>query len=322
MPTPATPPTPDVLASQLTPELQALALKYVTNALDSPSRRSIRATNPHLLRLTDDAAGGPLLRAAGFEPSGDHMVVADESVDSKLRAVQKALLAARQPRASLLTLPDDLLVRCLLDLTAEDLSCWHRTCRGSREAAQGAQQLWLRLCAPTLRHGVRALTDRQQAALPHARVLCRLERVWALLENRMAKPVKFSLRPALAPEDAVGGASASSTSSVAGDATSLGLPAQVVASLLVHDGQFANISAEGPGLLFDGARLLSAAEIPEEARLNPPIEEGLLPLTNLQGYKQLCCRRDGTIVMVSGFNVHVKASCWSAFLERTLVDTI
>ena len=85
---------------------------------------------------------------------------------------------------------------------------------------------------------------------------------------------------------------------------------------------FANISAEGPGLLFDGARLLSAAEIPEEARLNPPIEEGLLPLTNLQGYKQLACRRDGTIVMVSGFNVHVKASCWSAFLERTLVDTI
>ena len=311
--------TPDVLASQLAPELQALALKYVTNALDSPSRRSIRAANPHLVRLTDDAAGGPLLRAAGFEPNGDHLIVADESVDSRLRPVQAALLAARQTGASLLTLPDDLLVRCLLGISAEDLSCWHRTCRGSREAAQGAQQLWLRLCAPALRHGVRALTDRQQERLPHARVLCRLERVWALLENRMAKPIKFSLRPALAPEDAVGGGGASSA---AGDATSLGLPAQVVASLLVHDGQFGNISAEGPGLLFDGARLLSAAEIPVEARLNPPIEEGLLPLTNLQGYKQLACRRDGTIVMVSGFNVHVKASCWSAFLERTLVDTI
>lgn len=78
-----------------------------------------------------------------------------------------------------------------------------------------------------------------------------------------------------------------------------------------------------PGLLFDGARLLSADEIADETQRAPQEHlRGSIPLTNLQGFKQLACQGGGSIVLNAGFNVHVKAMSWAGFLERTLVDTI
>ena len=69
--------------------------------------------------------------------------------------------------------------------------------------------------------------------------------------------------------------------------------------------------------------MLSADEIADEMRRVPPEHlTGSIPLTGLQGFKQLACRPGGSIVLNAGFNVHVKATSWAGFLERTLVDTV
>ena len=76
-------------------------------------------------------------------------------------------------------------------------------------------------------------------------------------------------------------------------------------------------------MLFDGARLLSADEIADETQRTPQEHlRGSIPLTNLQGFKQLACHASGSIVLNAGFNVHLKATDWAGFLERTLLDTI
>lgn len=296
------------LAGELSSEQRKLALRYITNALFSPSRRRLRSGNPYVALLTSTPAGLPLLRAAGFEEYGEYLEVSEASM-WRLTRVEAALAAAElREGTAFLRLPDDLLVRCLVHLGAEDLSAWQRTCQGAGTAADGAQVLWLRLCGEGLRRGIRGLDAAQQARLPPAKQIYHLERVWSMLENRAGQQVRCSLRPGLAPHEAA-------------RRSGLGLPPQVLASLLIHDGQHSSTAAEGPGLLFDGARLLSADEIAEEAQ-RTPMEPGARPLTNLQGFKQLACKSDGSIELLSGFNVHVKARSWAGFLERTLVDTI
>lgn len=310
------------LAGLLSPALQKLALRYVSNAITAPARRRLRVANPFVAQLTSSAAGLPLLCAAGFEESGEYLEVSEHSL-GRLTSVEAALAAQAQApddaliaqapdeAASLLRLPNDLLVQCLHHLDAEDLCAWQRSCHGATTAADGAQLLWLRLCAEPLRRGIRTLDAAQQARLPPARQIYRLERVWAMLESRAGQQVRCSLRRGLPPHSAA-------------LRSSLGLPAQVMASLLIHDGQHATTAAEaGPGLLFDGARLLSADEIADETQRTPQEHlRGSIPLTNLQGFKQLACHASGSIVLNAGFNVHLKATDWAGFLERTLVDTI
>ena len=278
-----------ILAGSLSPALQKLALRYVSNAITSPSRRRLRATNPFVAQLTSSAAGLPLLCAAGFEESGNYLEVSETSL-GRLTIVEAALAAQAQApgealtaqppgeAACLLRLPDDLLVRCLHHLDAEDLCAWQRSCHGATAAADGAQLLWLRLCEEPLRRGIRTLDAAQQARLPPARQIYRLERVWAMLESRAGQQVRCSLRRGLPPHRAV-------------LRSGLGLPAQVpayaytrahththahahahahfiwigvhmlhvhahvrctpqvMASLLIHDGQHATTAAEaGPGL--------------------------------------------------------------------------
>lgn len=310
-----------ILAADLSVELQDLALRYVNNALASPARRTLRLGNTYVSQLTSHPAGELLLLAAGFEQRGDQLVLAGDGTEEALRPlgiVTAALVAqveARRSRApNLVQLPDDLLLRCLTGLAAEDLSCFQRCSQAARCAAQEAQLPWLRLCASSgLRQGIRLLGAAQQAELPPARVICRLERAWTLLEHRAGQQARCTLRPGL---------DVPSAAALLRRAPALrGLPSQLVASLLVHDGQNAGAEAEGIGLLFDGARLLCAAEIVREAA-ERPLEEGLLPLTSLQGFKQLACRADGSILLLSGFNAHVKARSWALFLERLLLDTL
>ena len=220
------------LAGSLSPELQKLALRYVSNAITSPSRRRLRAANPFVAQLTSSAAGGELLCVAGFEESGEYLEVSEHSL-CRLANVEAALAAQAQApsdaltaqppdeAASLLRLPDDLLVRCLHHLGAEDLCAWQRSCHGATTAADGAQLLWLRLCEEPLRRGIRTLDAAQQARLPPARQIYRLERVWAMLESRAGQQVRCSLRRGLPPHSAA-------------LRSGLGLPAQVAAYAHAH----------------------------------------------------------------------------------------
>lgn len=49
----------------------------------------------------------------------------------------------------------------------------------------------------------------------------------------------------------------------------------------------------------------------------------MLPLSNKVGFQQLCLREcDGKVLLVSGFNSHVKAACLAGFLERLIHDTV
>ena len=212
-----------ILAGSLSPALQKLALRYVSNAITSPSRRRLRAANPFVAQLTSSAAGLPLLCAAGFEESGDYLEVSETSL-GRLTIVEAALAAQAQApgeAACLLRLPDDLLVRCLHHLDAEDLCAWQRSCHGATTAADGAQLLWLRLCEEPLRRGIRTLDAAQQARLPPARQIYRLERVWAMLESRAGQQVRCSLRRGLPPHRAA-------------LRSGLGLPAQVPAYAYAH----------------------------------------------------------------------------------------
>jgi hypothetical protein len=271
------------LAGLLSPALQKLALRYVSNAITAPARRRLRVANPFVAQLTSSAAGLPLLCAAGFEESGEYLEVSEHSL-GRLTSVEAALAAQAQApddaliaqapdeAASLLRLPNDLLVQCLHHLDAEDLCAWQRSCHDATTAADGAQLLWLRLCAEPLRRGIRTLDAAQQARLPPARQIYRLERVWAMLESRAGQQVRCSLRRGLPPHSAALRSSLGLPAQVPAYAYArahahaharptctactcctvhayVRCPPQVMASLLIHDGQHATTAAEaGPGL--------------------------------------------------------------------------
>ena len=83
-------------------------------------------------------------------------------------------------------------------------------------------------------------------------------------------------------------------------------------------------------MFFGGARLLSLAELIEVAA--DPLEAqdaaasgeppALLRITTVQGFQHLAVCRNGGVVMVSGFNSHIKAKTWAAFLERIMRTTV
>ena len=140
----------------------------------------------------------------------------------------------------------------------------------------------------------------------------RLVRSWERLRARSGATVSFGLRD---------GVRLAELSRVPPQVLQRLSPA-VVASLLVHNGQVDGGDG-GAGLLFAGARLLSLEEI-VAVGTDSSIAEVDLPLSTTVGFHTLAVRPDtnGQVVMRAGFNTHVKAPHWAAFLDHILVDTV
>jgi hypothetical protein len=134
----------------------------------------------------------------------------------------------------------------------------------------------------------------------------RMVGLWERLRSRCGAPVGFSLRPGV-PLDVLSRTPPSLLER---------LPRAIIASLLVHDGQVDG--GDHVGLLFAGARLLSLREIAAAATAG----DDSLPLTTVVGFQHVAVRTDGRVCMRAGFNEHVKAASWAAFLERVLWDTV
>eukprot|EP00966_Prymnesium_polylepis_P088180 2041037-Prymnesium_polylepis.1 len=138
------------------------------------------------------------------------------------------------------------------------------------------------------------------------------------------------------------------------------LPADVAASLLVHDGQqdahlwglslFFGGACEAPARVLlrrardcsvlwhtrrTGARLLSLEELSAQvdargsgAAVGSSSSAGggqrgtMLALTDTSGFQYLASAPDGSVWLISGFNEHRKADSWAGFLERVLSTTI
>ena len=87
-------------------------------------------------------------------------------------------------------------------------------------------------------------------------------------------------------------------------------------------------AGEGPGIFFGGVRLLTLEELHAEALTDEEHVTGEpggptpLRITTQQGFQHLACLPDGSILMQAGFNSHVKAGSWCAFLNRIMCTTV
>ena len=343
------------LACLLLPAERALVARYLLNALSLPERRSIRAANARFASLITSTHALALFQAAGFtamERQGEtwHEVPLGSASDARLQFVLDAI---EQCAPTLLSLPEELLLRILSELSAEDLSATQRASKQTGPLAS-AGALWLRFCPPRFWRQARAAgldrlgferwaaeapigftsdarplaatvatsgTTPASACPPFAlswQLVHRMVGLWDRLHARCGTCVSFSLRPGLTL-DALAAAPHHLIAR---------LPAGLIASLMVHDGQVDNSDV---GLLFAGARLLSLSEIATAAAEAEPTlasdvtngHGGVLPLTNRVGFQQLAVRvEDGAICMCAGFDEHVKARNWPAFVERVLWDTV
>ena len=136
--------------SSLSPTHRDLARRYISNALADESRRSVRKANPHFSTLIASPSGAALLREAGFMPIADRYVV-DTTADASLRRVLSALDATptdgEADAPTLLSLPDELLLRTLVGMSPPDLCRFGRACKAAGHIA-GQGCLWLRHCHP------------------------------------------------------------------------------------------------------------------------------------------------------------------------------
>ena len=343
------------LAASLDVAQRNLLARYLSNALANPDRRAVRAGNARFSALVSSSAAVlPLFAAAGFVQSktadGVHYTVpVGTAADSSLRNVLSSL---EQAAPSLLSLPDELQHRVLGELGAEDLSALQRVSKGSARMAS-YPALWLKFCPPKFWRMARAAgidslgferwaaaapigfatqaRHRAAAAAPATQsstrgggggaasaslsidwqLVYRMVNSWERLRSRCGAAVSFSLRDGVSLE----------TLSRAPPALLRRMPAALIASLLVQDGQIA--SGDGSvGLLFAGARLLSFDEIAEAALAGEGAFDEGLPITTQVGFQRLAVRADGRVVMCAGFNTHVKAKSLAAFLELVLVDTV
>lgn len=354
----------DALAAACTQPQRSIARKYLANALSSPQRRSIRCANKTFAALTLEApAALELLQAAGFvhectDGEGYYTLRPDTAngageVDQQIHAAIAALDRCVSP--SLLALPDELLLRILHRLPADDLSALQRVSRASGSHAS-ASPLWLKLCPPHFwrmaRGGDRFGLETWAAAAPilfasnssgivgttsvggggvggggggAPASSARLPRVfidgidWQAVSRLVTVWEQLTARSGR--DVAVSlrrGLPLDALHSLPG-AFRARLPRHVVASLLVHDGQEDDVGSLG--LFFASARLLSLEEMRAQDAVEPV--EGCLPLSTRVGFQQLLVREaDGVVVLASGFNTHDKAPNLAALLERTLVDTM
>ena len=137
----------EALAAACTQPQRSIARKYLANALSSPQRRSIRCANKTFAALTSEApAALELLQAAGFvhectDGEGYYTLRPDTAngageVDQQIHAAIAALNRCISP--SLLALPDELLLRILHRLPADDLSALQRVSRASGSHASAS----------------------------------------------------------------------------------------------------------------------------------------------------------------------------------------
>mmetsp|Transcript_28433 Transcript_28433/g.39566 ORF Transcript_28433/g.39566 Transcript_28433/m.39566 type:complete len:313 (+) Transcript_28433:165-1103(+) len=96
------------------------------------------------------------------------------------------------------------------------------------------------------------------------------------------------------------------------------IPLEVRSSLMICDGQDVLGSRGG---LINGLPLLSCAEIWNEMRWRPKMKENaLLPITSAVGRKQICCTRDGKIVLLDGDQCHIKSESYFHFLGGLFLE--
>eukprot|EP00962_Isochrysis_galbana_P008994 scaffold2501_cov113-Isochrysis_galbana.AAC.2 len=290
--------------------------RYVGNAITNEARRTIPASNPMCVALRQSKVGAALLEAAGFRLSGDALVASNLAM---LFQVQGALEPALQSRldtvgatALLFALPEELLVRTLAQLPTRSLFSLRRVCRAAA-AVTAQSRVWRARCPVGLRR--QRLEDGEAVGWWR---LCQLSAIWDRLERSLSREAQLSLRQ---------GAPLASLAALPAELR-LRLPPHVLASLACHDGQRGSAGAAGlhePGLFFLGARLLSLSELAHEAARAPAAGiggDGLLPLTTREGFQHVAVSDDGAVVLVSGFNAHVKAPSWAHFLERILRTTV
>ena len=337
----------------LTARQRTICRAYCTNALRPQARTRIRASNPHCALLCSTPSGSALLAASGFIlQSDDHFEVDVAASASALRETLRTLDLLDAQAPTLLSLPSELQLQCLAGLGSADLCAVEQTCSGASAASSGC--LWLRLCdvrfwleaqgaidqlgrerwlalAPigaasrvaSLRAGRGGPLDRWSDASPvefvQWKLVHRMEVLWERVRASCGVETRSTLRPGLRMSQLTPGEAA----------TLRRLPADVSASLLVHDGQF-GVCPTAVGLFFAGARMLTLREMAgeetgEEGGARGAEEGGTGgggPLTDRVGFQQLTWRADGSVALLSGFNEHAKAASWSAFLERVLSNTV
>lgn len=298
------------LATTVSTAQRVLIRRYLENAIEKPERRKVRATNAHFASLMSDPSAAALLVTAGWQGSSDDAF--EVFRPDLLQHVLAAIDAAAHCRRSLLTLPQDLLCSVLGLLDSDSVCTMRRVCKTAKDvASRGA--LWRPFCSP--RHWPLSAIPEKLDGLWFR--VARLESLWARLEARSQPALRFSLNRGCALADVL---------AVVPTAQLLAMPLDVLASLLVHDGQLPS-PGERLGLFFGGARLLPIAEMlaemPREARDAASLSPPRLPLTDRVGFgMQLVCDENGAVVFESGFNSIRKARSWAAFLELVLQDTV
>jgi len=195
--------------SSLSPTHRDLARRYISNALADESRRSVRKANPHFSTLIASPSGAALLREAGFMPIADRYVV-DTTADASLRRVLSALDATptdgEADAPTLLSLPDELLLRTLVGMSPPDLCRFGRACKAAGHIA-GQGCLWLRHCHPRFwpeGFGADRLGADSWLALAPIGVASRAMRVGAAAPGRRHhdRPLRHDDGAALAPRQA------------------------------------------------------------------------------------------------------------------------
>lgn len=315
-----------------TPALRVTAA-YVGNLLGE--RRSqcsrIRTSNKAFRSLGSD--GELLLSAAGFErdESGAELrLSATPPPDTAIGELHAALAAELAARAFPFDrLPPDVLARILRPLSVRELCAWRQSARA--HAAQVHElDLFARVCAPLDVALNRARMDVAPGAgdgggWPDWQRLWACACAWRHLRARASRPLLASLRPGLEPGDALRvWARARAPDTADGGARGPAPPADVLASLLWHDGQEAEGALCG-SLVGQGLRLLSLDEMcaPRGVAGTAAAARGLLPLTTLDGMHQLAADpADGSVWLCAGFEATYKASSWLELLHRLAVDTV
>mmetsp|Transcript_27720 Transcript_27720/g.44659 ORF Transcript_27720/g.44659 Transcript_27720/m.44659 type:complete len:194 (+) Transcript_27720:939-1520(+) len=96
------------------------------------------------------------------------------------------------------------------------------------------------------------------------------------------------------------------------------IPVAIRSSLMVCDGQDVIGARKG---LIHGLPLLSCAQIWTEMRWRPSMKKnGLLPITAAQGHQQICCTREGSVVLLEGKQCHFKSHSFFHFIATLFVD--
>ncbi|KAG8463321.1 hypothetical protein KFE25_004832 [Diacronema lutheri] len=324
-------------------DAQSLRLleRYIANLLHrSPLVRRIRTTNAAFRRMDARAIAVLTCAKVGYaravDEAGEGVLRLERAPSATaLERVAESVRAELAARPALDSLPADVLARVLGHLRATELCAAVTASRALARCAADAR-LFARFCEPARRRALVATLDARAdcAALPgeadsapsaYAHVDWRrvhlAECLWRRACARAPPALRASVRAGADP------------ARVLSTARSLALPRDVVASLLVADGQNAE-GARCGSFIGGGLRLLSLAEIEDELRAaGECASAGALeiPLTARDGPLQLLVRAEaeggvraegGSVWIAAGFGRARKAGSWLALLDRLESDVV